>query len=443
MGKRDRYKICGQEFFTIAGEHAVEGGIPLPVETFEQLERFILEKRMPDLTGNRSYILTPQGSGDTRTLKAAGYVGSIVFKDGTQVEILPMLSGVDEEGNKLSQKRILLNMIHSMKSLPLSNSNINLNAVEGLNIFEMFVLSFINDVQIIIRNSLKRMYVPYTNNERFLKGKVVYNLHATKNFAHKDKFYVQYNVFSINRPENKLIKSTIKHLKEVTSSARNRNRLEVLLANFDGIDDSMNYEQDFASSIVDRNMAGYGNALKWAEIFLLGKGVNLLSGRDVVYAMVYTMEELFDSYIVSGLSRMLNSQTFRLEPQRKFYPRINRSMPKLNARAAAVITMRENGLRVVVDSKWQELSVHSENAGIYDSDIANLYSLLDQYNADHICYLYPLTEALSESEQEISFMSEGMAIGRVCFVDIGKLSSLTKIVEHTFGLAIKNVEKLK
>ncbi len=437
MGKRDRYKIFESQFFTIAGSSEREGGVPLPEELFCMLENFVYEKKMPDPRGFNSYVLGGEGDGKERILRAGGYVGAMVFKDGTQIEILPMLSARDRQGNVLSNKRVFLNMLRSMRTLPLTNYNINSRAAENLNIFETFILAFINEVDGIVKNGLKQTYTPFEDNENFLKGKVIYAKHATKNFAHKDKFYVQYDVFTINRAENRLIKSTLKFLKNITSSARSRNRLDSLLANFDGVELSSNYTQDFAASVADRTMLGYRNALRWAEIFLLGRYVTITTGRNVAYAVIFPTGELFDSYTVYSLGKMLDNQRFKAEIQKKRYPMLGAPMRKDSAQALAVMTLKETGMRVVFDSKWQELSADDDNYGIRENDIYDIYNLLEMYRSDSACYIYPITREIREDRREICFKNEDGILGRVCFVDIGDMEgSLVKVLEHIFGQRI-------
>ncbi|MBQ5332166.1 MAG: hypothetical protein J6K92_02740 [Oscillospiraceae bacterium] len=441
MGKRDRYKLRESEFFKIDGLSDIEGGTPIPLDIFEMLESFVAEKKMPDPRGINSYMLDAEGEGNNRILRAGGYVGALVFKDGTQIEILPMLSARNSKGEELSCKRVFLNMLKSMKNLPLTNYNLNTRAAENLNVFESFILAFINEVSVIVKNGLKQIYSPIIENENFLKGKVVYAKHATKNFAHKDKFYVQYDVFTINRPENRLIKSTLKYLRNITSSARSRNKLDALIANFDGVEYSQNYKQDFAASNLDRSMAGYGNALRWAEIFLLSRHVTVTSGRNVAYAVIFPTGELFDNYTIYSLGRMLDNQRFRSEPQKKRYPRINRPMPRDSAQALAVMTSRADGMRVVFDSKWQELSSDDENMGILQTDIYDLYNLIEKYKSQSVCYIYPLTREMREDRREICFRNEDGILGRVYFVDIGDMeNSLSVVLEHIFGQKIEDSE---
>lgn len=437
MGKRDRYRILEGQCFTIEGSSPRENSVPIPEELFRMLESFVLEKKMPDPRGINSYMLDCEGEGNERILRAGGYVGAMVFKDGTQVEILPMLSAKDRNGNVISNKRVFVNMVKTMKTIPLTNYSMNSKAVENLNVFETFILAFINEVYGIVKNGLKQAYTPHIENENFLKGKVIYAKHATKNFAHKDKFFVQYDIFTINRAENRLIKSTLKYLRDVTSSARSRNRLDSLIANFDGVDYSCNYAQDFSAVAIDRSMAGYRNALRWAEIFLLSRYVTVTKGRNVAYAVIFPTGELFDSYTVYSLGKMLDNQRFRAEIQKKRYPMLNRPMPRDSAQALAVMTCRENNMRVTFDSKWQMLSTDDDNCGILQTDIYDLYNLLEIYHSDSVCYIYPLAGEMAEDRREICFRNEDGILGRVCFVDIGDMEgSLAKVLEHIFGQKI-------
>lgn len=437
MGKRDRYVLKESCCFFYESAEAGENDVILPENVFAMLENFVMEKRMPDPRGINSYMLTPEKVGNGHCLRAGGYVGAIVLKDGTQIELLPMLSAKNRQGDYLSNKRVFLNMLKSMRTLPLTNYNLNTRAAENLNVFETFILAFINEVTGIVKNGLKQCYTPYEDNENFLKGKVIYAKHATKNFAHKDKFYVQYDVFTINRPENRLIKSTLKYLKNISSSARSRNKLESLIANFDGVDYSTNYSQDLAACVLDRSMQGYGNALRWAEIFLLSRYVSVTTGRNVAYAVIFPMGELFDSYTVYSLGRMLDNQRFRAEIQKKRYPMLNKPMPRDSSQALAVMTCRENNMRVVFDSKWQALNTDDPNCGIYQNDIYDLYNLLEIYRSDNACYIYPLTGDLAEDRREICFRNEDGILGRVCFVDIGDMEkSLAAVLEHIFGRRI-------
>ncbi|MCR5168298.1 MAG: McrC family protein [Oscillospiraceae bacterium] len=435
MGKRDRFHIKESEFFTIEGSSKREGGIPIPEHEFGLLEDFVYENPLSSLPGQPDYMLRPSGEGKERILTADGFAGAVVLKDGTQFEILPNLSVISKDGKRLSEKHMLLEMIQSVKSFPLGNYNINTMAAEKLNIFETFVLSFVNSCMLIINNGLKQAYVPFLNNENFLKGKVDYAKHATKNFAHKDKFYVIYDVFTINRAENRLIKSTLKYLRGITCSARTRNKIDIALANFDGVDYSTNYAQDFSASVLDRSMLAYVDAMTWAKVFLLKKStVAIATGRNVIYSVMLPTEQLFDCYIAKKLGDVTDKRYFSIEMQHKIYPVLNRRIPNVEQKPGMFLTRKEDRHRVIIDAKWQGLDEEQVNYGIRDIDIYNAYNMQEKYNASTVYYLYPLTEKIRGREPNIVFRDGDNILGRVCFLDMSHIEdSLSDVLDQIYN----------
>ncbi|MCI5752110.1 MAG: McrC family protein [Oscillospiraceae bacterium] len=435
MTKTERFSIKESEFFTIRGSSEREGGCPVSEHDFELLEAFVLENPLSALPGQPNYLLKPSGEGKERILTAKGFAGTIVLKNGTQFEILPALSIISKDGRRLSEKHMLLEMIKANPALPMKNYNINTMAAERLNIFETFVLSFVNDCFDIVNDGLKQSYTPYMANENFLKGKVVYSKHATKNFAHKDKFYVQYDIFTINRAENRLIKSTLNYLRKITSSARTRNKIDILLANFDGVDFSVNYTQDFAACVHDRSMLRYNGAIRWAQIFLLKKsGISIAMGRNVNYSVMLPTEQLFDCYISSVLNHVIDRSNFSIEIQHKIYPVLNRRVPNIDQKPGMFLTRKIDKHRVIIDAKWQSLDAEKDNYGIKDIDIYNAYNMQETYNAETVYYLYPLTEQIRGKEPNIVFRDDEKILGRVCFIDLSKIEqSLVDVLMQIYN----------
>ena len=433
MAKTDRFHIKEGQYFIIEGNDD-KNGIPIPEHEFRRLEDFVLENPLSSLPGQPDYMMHPSGDGMDRSLKADGFAGAIVLKDGTQFEVLPDLSIISKDGRRLSEKHMLLEMIQSIKALPLDNYNINTMAAEKLNIFETFVLSFVNECFLIVNNGLKQAYTPHLDNERFLKGKVDYAKHATKNFAHKDKFYVLYDVFTIDRPENRLIKSTLKYLRNITCSARTRNKIDILIANFDGVEYSVNYAQDFASSVADRNMLQYRNAMVWAKIFLMKTGVSIAMGRNVIYSVMFPTEQLFDNYIAKKLGDVTDKRYFSIEMQHKIYPVMNRRVPNIEQKPGMFLTRKSDRHRVIIDAKWQGLDEEKPNYGIRDIDIYNAYNMQETYSAETVYYLYPLTESIRGREPNIVFRDGGKILGRVCFIDLSNIEeSLRSVLDQIYN----------
>lgn len=84
--------------------------------------------------------------------------------------------------------------------------------------------------------SLKAAYTPIEANERFYKGKLIAAQNIKYNLVSRERFFVRYDDFSINRPENRLIKSTLRFLLNQTADSCNRRDATRLLTFFEGVE---------------------------------------------------------------------------------------------------------------------------------------------------------------------------------------------------------------
>ncbi|MDE6133255.1 MAG: McrC family protein, partial [Oscillospiraceae bacterium] len=197
-----------------------------------------------------------------------------------------------------------------IREVPIRNVDELYFKKEQLSIFEMCVRMFTDEVLNVVRNGLKQTYVPYQGNEMFVKGKTLYSEHARKNFAHKERFFVEYDIFSVNRAENRLIKKTLETLEKLSSNNLNKKKIRMLLMSLDGVDASFKPNDDFKNSVEDRGMNKYFNAMKWCRLFLLSKGTTFTTGGRVKYAMLFHMDKLFSACIASSLRKQIDRTNY-------------------------------------------------------------------------------------------------------------------------------------
>ena len=226
----------------------------------------------------------------------------------------------------------------------------------------------------------------------------------------------------------------MKYLRNITCSARTRNKIDILIANFDGVEYSVNYAQDFASSVADRNMLQYRNAMVWAKIFLMKTGVSIAMGRNVIYSVMFPTEQLFDNYIAKKLGDVTDKRYFSIEMQHKIYPVMNRRVPNIEQKPGMFLTRKSDRHRVIIDAKWQGLDEKKPNYGIRDIDIYNAYNMQETYSAETVYYLYPLTESIRGREPNIVFRDGGKILGRVCFIDLSNIEeSLRSVLDQIYN----------
>jgi 5-methylcytosine-specific restriction enzyme subunit McrC len=200
-----------------------------------------------------------------------------------------------------------------MSDMPLKTINKRYFARENLNLFEICVRMFVEEVQGILFSCLKQAYTPIQDNEHFVKGKTIYSIHSRKNFAHKERFFVEYDVYSVNRAENRLILSTLMLLQKISADPRNLKKIESVITAFDGIPPSTRYEQDFGLCVLDRSMGKYLSAIGWARLFLLNRGNTFFAGGKVKYAMLFPSGKLFSGYVAAKLRQTLDRSRYSID----------------------------------------------------------------------------------------------------------------------------------
>lgn len=147
---------------------------------------------------------------------AKNYVGLIQMENGFQIQILPQISFSDnEDPQNRETKKIFLKMLRSIKDLPFKSfSNSNLK-IDNMNLYEIFINMYLQETRKLIKKGLKSSYVQQEDSLHYYKGKLQVSKHIKSNVIHKEKFFVSYDEFYPNCPENKLIKSTLLKLKNI------------------------------------------------------------------------------------------------------------------------------------------------------------------------------------------------------------------------------------
>ena len=241
-------------------------------------------------------------------LQAQNYVGIIQTKSGDSLEILPKIHDNDNGSNKEAvenSKRILLRMLKTLKNHLFKNINIaNLKSL-NLPLLEIFISMFLDEVSKLIKIGIKSDYVELEDNLKFLKGKLKISEQIRKNIVHKERFYVCYQEFSIDRAENRLIKSTLEFLYRRSKSSKNQRLIREYLFIFDEISSSSDINADFSRLKLNRQTKHYGQALLWSKIFLQNKSFSPYRGSDMAFALLFDMNRLFESYVGNFIKKKL------------------------------------------------------------------------------------------------------------------------------------------
>ncbi|MEE0958379.1 MAG: McrC family protein [Ruminococcus sp.] len=371
---------------------------------------------------------TKKNVGDVISIR--NYVGLIEMKNGFQIQVLPKIdfSSGEDVGNQTT-KRIFLKMLRSMKDFPCKVFNdANLKA-DRMNLYELFINMYLQEVRQILKQGLKSGYIEKEDNLHFYKGKLMVNEHIRQNLSHKERFYLRYDEFNPNRPENKLIKSTLIKLSKMTSSAENSKEIRQFLTGFELVEPSRNIEKDFASIKIDRTTKGYEAVMAWSRVFLFNKSFTTFTGSTQSRALLFPMEQVFESYVAQQLKKVFVPDGWEVSVQDKGYYLFEEPRRQFSLRPDIVI--RKNDRVVVLDTKWKSLCDNeAKNYGISQSDMYQMYAYSKKYQTSEIWLIYPVNQEM-RNHRPIQFDSGDGTIVNVLLVDVAEIETdLVKLKEE-------------
>jgi len=376
-------------------------------DTFEAIEKFVLENE----TEQYLKITTKKGFG--KVLQAQNYVGVIQTKDGTTIEILPKIQNVDEE----KSKEILIKMLKTLKNSPFKHFNTANLKSSKMPLLEIFISMFLEELSKLIQKGIKSDYISKEENLKFLKGKLKISEQIKQNSIHKERFFVQFQEFSSDRIENRLIKTTLQYLYKKSKSNKNQQRIREFLFVFDEIEVSHTIKTDFLQIKLNRQMRDYKQVLLWCKTFLLENSFSPYKGDAIAFALLFDMNLLFESYVYDYLRKNGDFTSIKNQDKKHHLAYENRS-GKFALKPDIVI----NGGEIIIDTKWKILSANKSNQGISQSDMYQLYAYGTKYqNCEKLYLIYPKDGETPESSYEYFNDKQKKLPLRVCFFDVLEL----------------------
>jgi 5-methylcytosine-specific restriction enzyme subunit McrC len=91
-----------------------------------------------------------------------------------------------------------------------------------------------------------------------------------QNLTHKERFYCQFDEFTENIRENKLIKKCLSYLNGLSKKEKNKQRIKEFMFVFSDIENTTTVKEDLkAIQNLNRLNNYYADTLQWVRIFLL------------------------------------------------------------------------------------------------------------------------------------------------------------------------------
>ena len=420
-------QICEYDSLIAGSENGLhkDGYVTLKRDAFELLERFLLTEQGKEDAPELMHISRRRGVGDVVTAK--NYVGLIALKDGTAIEILPKVHSQDDPDG-IKAKKLVLDMLRTLPDFPSRTAQVAGVDLSRLDIFEIFIRMFLDEVYGIAKRGLKCGYEAVEENSARFKGKLIFSQQMRRNLLHKERSYIRYDVFTVNRPENRILKAALELLFRRTRSHHSRTDIKNLLQSFAEVETSSNFRGDFQKCSKDRTVKDYAAALQWSRVFLTGESFTNYAGSEDAFALLFPMERLFESYIAAQLKRHLDSSVYTVTAQEG--SRWLFDEPKsFSMRPDLVI--RKGGEVFILDTKWKILNPDKPNGGISQADMYQMCAYQRKWGARHTTLIYPKPAYSTDAIPKSYFADDGTQI-HLWFVDLLDLEESIRELETTF-----------
>jgi len=393
-------------------------------EAFDSLLDFIREF---DCTDDSSDALKFMRIGYKRNIgnvvSIKNYVGLIQMKNGYRVQILPKIDfGKVEDGNTQT-KKVFLKMLQSMKDFPSKVFNDAAMNIDKMNLYEIFINMYIQEVRQLVKRGIRSNYVQQEDNQGYFKGKLLVNKHIKANLSHKERFYVLFDEFHPNGPENRLVKATLEKLQKLTGSTKNSKEIRQLLTAFEAVDSSANYEKDFSKVVINRNTENYEILIKWSKVFLMNKSFTTFTGSTNSRALLFPMESVYESYVAKQMKKVFCPDGWDVHTQDR--GRYLFTEPKKQFALRPDIVIRKGDKTVIFDTKWKCLYKNEKNYGISQEDMYQMYAYSKKYETSEVWLLYPINEDMRD-HPPIEFYSGDNTYVRLFFVDVTNIEDSLK-----------------
>jgi len=346
-----------------------------------------------------------------KRIKFSQYVGVIQVDDLT-IEILPKTDNYDStESSKELWHNALVGMLQECRLIRLESITNARLKLKSASVLDLYYDAFLTETELIIRQGLRKQYRGISENLTKVKGKINFSTHCRKNYLHKERFYVEHQIYNVDNTFNQILLKAAKILSQIVTSPRFEYRIKKLLMQLEAVSDAVITAELFDSLKYDRNSERYRQAVTLAKLIILRYSPDLKGGRENVLAILFDMNRLYEHYIYRKLKVLQYSSEFPISrvSEQVFSPFWESSHLR-----ADIVVECDNGRNYVIDTKWK---VPANNRPT-DSDIKQMFVYDLHYDSYLSILLYPKTVQETQTKKPFKHEPYQDRNCQVAFIDI-------------------------
>jgi 5-methylcytosine-specific restriction enzyme subunit McrC len=402
MKAKRTYSICEYGYLLEGLTHEFDSNanvIAIPSSAFKYLLSFI-----KDDAGEKDFapFLRLTTFKRKAVLKVVNYVGVLQTPCGTQIEVLPKLylNGGDESPE--TTRNQLITMLRCLRDSPFKQAGSATIRDTTMPLLEVYISQFLSLTNQLIKRGIRSDYVREQKNAKFLKGRLRVSQQIRSNILHPERFAIECDEYLVNRPANRLIKTTLAKVASVAKTASNQRLARELGFVFEDVPTSTDIRTDFQKVKTGRSMSYYQNVLAWCRLLLNGHGPTASTGDFNTLSLLYPMERIFEDYVAHCLRSKLDEHFeagCTLKTQAAKHSLVEEHDGKAIFRLKPDLLVLNGKQTVcVMDTKWKLLdaSDRRNKYGISQADMYQLYAYGHKYlkgeDQKELMLIYPKTD---------------------------------------------------
>lgn len=384
----------------VAAAAGVSDGVGLrtvPPQVFAWLEAQAL--RMAE-TGGTPWLRLSQRRG-RRAVQVASFVGVIRAPDGYQIEVLPKVSKAIGGGDG-EARRLLIEMLRCLGGFRHIQTDSAKLFATRMPLLEVFIGEFLRTVEHLVKRGLRSDYTAHQDNLVALRGKLQMATHLRRNLCRRDRFFAEFDEFSPNRPENRLLHATLRRVLAWATSQTNQQLAHELCFVFAEVPASEHPATDFQRVRLDRGMAYYDGALAWARLILKDESPLTGTGGHHAPSLLFPMEAVFEAFVAKHLARQLG-QGLTLRMQARSLSLVRHLEQNWFRLKPDLLVQTSKINRLVLDTKWKlidgQQATGSDKYGLDQGDFYQLHAYGQNYldGQGDVVLIYPRTDAFNKA----------------------------------------------
>lgn len=344
--------------------------------------------------GKATWLRLAQRRG-RRVVQVTSFVGVIRAPDGFQIEVLPKV-GKAIGGGAIEARQLLIEMLRCLQGFRHVQTDSAKISAARMPLMEVFIAEFLRAVEHIVKRGLRSDYSSRQDNLFALRGKLLIAPHVRQNLYRADRFFTEHDEFSIDRPENRLLRAALRSVFLLTASQASQQLARELEFVFADVPVSAQPRIDFQRVRTDRGMGYYADALAWARLILDEESPLTGSGGHRAPSLLFPMEAVFEAFVAKHLARQI-ARPLSLKTQARSHHLVrHREQNWFRLKPDLLIRNADRDV-LVLDTKWKLLDGLKANGadkyGLSQGDFYQLHAYGQNYLNGHgdVALIYPKT----------------------------------------------------